>query len=175
MRRHPRRPPSATAPRDPSPRGAFTPSEPDCLNPELSAGTYMPEHIPVPTVRASRVWLLLAAFFFSVSIVAAVGEWVFHWWDSPGDVVSFLGLLLGAASIGLSASSGQVEAMGARQDERFDRLDAGQREHTAMLRELVQAQRELVQGQREQTAALREVVASFRSQRQGPGPGMGPP
>jgi predicted negative regulator of RcsB-dependent stress response len=73
-------------------------------------------------VEADRIWLILAAVFFAVGVVASLGERVFPWWREPGEVLAVGSFLLSAASIGWNASSKQVRRM------------AGQ---TALLREVV--------------------------------------
>ncbi|HEV8359228.1 MAG TPA: hypothetical protein VGR28_02110 [Candidatus Thermoplasmatota archaeon] len=120
-------------------------------------------------MRASRVWLIIAAFFFALSAIAALGEWVFHWWAEPGDWLSLLSLVMAVASLGWSASSRDLEAARDEQRRRFDAQDAahrlqaeGQQKLLEGQQKLLEGQQKLLEGQTEQTRLLQELVASFR-------------
>ncbi|HEV8359239.1 MAG TPA: hypothetical protein VGR28_02165 [Candidatus Thermoplasmatota archaeon] len=142
-------------------------------------------------MRTSTKWYILSAIFFAIGIISALGEWVFHWWESPGDIAAPLGFLMGLITLVFGATSGDLENLGTRLDRRFedlgdrldkrfedlgDRLDKrfddlGDRLDKRFDR-LEAGQQELIRGQQEQTRLLRELVDSFQRQREG-GAGVG--
>lgn len=101
--------------------------------------------------RDLNYWDVLAIISGTITAVAALGEWVFHWWKEPGDVVSYVGVLVTLLAAGFGASKRdmrglQQEFRGFRQEQRHA---AGRQE-------------KLIQGQAEQTALLEQMVAFFR-------------
>lgn len=117
-------------------------------------------------VRASTVWYILAAVFATISVISALGEWVFHWWDSPGDVTSLLSFLLTLVAIGLGASHGDVERLEGRTDRGFGdvggRMDRG---FGDLGGRMDRGFGDLGGRMEEQTALLRELVGFFRARR----------
>jgi hypothetical protein len=119
----------------------------------------------------------IAAVGFAVGIVGSLGEWVFHWWHEPFEVVGPLGLLLGAFGVVWSASGRdlrlfrrEMASVSARQTVMLEELLRGQQELLRGQQEILRGQAEQTAMLREQTALLREVVASFRAR---PGERMG--
>jgi hypothetical protein len=51
------------------------------LAPAAVGGTDMAGATHGTNARASTYWCFLAGVFLVVSIVSALGEWVFHWWN----------------------------------------------------------------------------------------------
>ena len=116
--------------------------------------------LPGSSVRTETMWYILSAFFFTVGLVSALGEWVFHWWQDPGQWAALVGFALSVLAFVWGASAKDVRGM--REEMRGFREESrrAQAEHSALLRENTALLRE-------QTALLREVVASFRSQGSG--------
>lgn len=124
---------------------------------------------PIRNVRTETMWYILSAVFFTIGIVGALGEWVFHWWEDPWEWASPMSLVLGALTFVWGASARDVrglreglhafggEQRASREEQRAFRQEmrAGQARTEAVLGDLRA-------GQAEQTALLREVVASFR-------------
>jgi hypothetical protein len=102
-------------------------------------------------LRDLTYWDALTVIFAAFTLVSALGEWVFHWWHDPGDLASFTGIILTILAAGFSASKKDVR----RLDRRLASADAN-------LARIADGQERLERGQAEQTALLREVVASFR-------------
>jgi len=106
-------------------------------------------------MRTSTLGFILAVVFFVIGLIGTLGEWVFHWWDAPFDVVGPLSLILSAVTLMWSAS--------ARDLERLRSETAGfRKESAAGQASLGAGQADLIRGQAEQTSLLRELVASFR-------------
>lgn len=131
---------------------------------------------PIRNVRTETMWYILSAVFFTIGIVGALGEWVFHWWEDPWEWASPMSLVLGALTFVWGASARDVRGLreglhGFREEQRSFREE--QRSFRGELRAFRQEMRagqarteavlgDLKAGQAEQTALLREVVASFR-------------
>jgi hypothetical protein len=121
-------------------------------------------------------WHYLAMFFAAVTIVAALGEWVFHWWADPGQYVAAGGFVLTLLALGFGANKHDLHRLEGRVADR-----AGQREIRDGQRDIVDGQRRLVEGQQrlvdgqqrlidgqaEQTRLLEQVVLSSRQGPQG--------
>jgi len=110
---------------------------------------------PQTRMKTSTMWYILSAIFFTIGIVSALGEWVFHWWQDPGQWTALLGLALGAFALVWGASADDVADV--KQELRALRAD-----QAAQLGELRDGQREQTSLLRENSSLLREVVASFR-------------
>ncbi|HEV8360652.1 MAG TPA: hypothetical protein VGR28_09375 [Candidatus Thermoplasmatota archaeon] len=130
-----------------------------------------------------NIWDILAIVYGTVGIVAALGEWVFHWWQGPGDVVAAVGLAMAPVLAAASASRRQASGMLAKQDrmlamqERMlanqDRMLAMQQKMLAMQEESLAIQRKLLEHAEKQSRLLEEVVASFRRGPEGAGAPLG--
>jgi uncharacterized membrane protein YccC len=128
-------------------------------------------------------WDYLTVFFAAVTVVAALGEWVFHWWQDPGQYVTVGGFVATLFSAGFGSSRRDVRQLGDRLERRFDRSDAdhhallagqqqllegqqrlvdGQQQLLEGQERLIEGQQRLIEGQERMTTLLEQVVHSFR-------------
>lgn len=122
----------------------------------------MPRQSHRKGVETSTYWFIGSAISFTIGIVAALGEWVFHWWNDPGQWLAVIGLGVGFVQLGFGANARQLRKLHRDQGHGFQDLKEGQERLVRGQDRLVQGQDRLVEGQREQTGLLRQLVDSFR-------------
>jgi hypothetical protein len=118
----------------------------------------MAQDIGEKDMRASTAWFIIGSICGVITIISALGEWVFHWWQDPGDWLAMVGLLLTLVSFGLGSSSRQVEAGLAEQRKRADRMDSDHERLIGTQGRLADGQERLVEGQERLVEGQKKVV-----------------
>lgn len=112
------------------------------------------EGVKLPKVETYQLWYAMAVFWFIVGTVAALGEWVFHWWRDPGQWLALLGFGLAVFSAAFGASSRDLQRT---RDDLAGEMRRGFAHQTQELKESMAEQTRVLKG------GLDEVVASFRA------------